>query len=118
MKIPVHRIQNVLDAFGKQVARSTEDNKAGLQACAGVGSEALHPPAALRQTIIEHVEHDIVQRVYDLARSIPEESVLPPKTSEETSADVQPKDSQKLKYCRIDGNGNKEFFEIDLVQFH
>lgn len=118
MKIPVHRIQNVLDAFTKQMARSVEEKDADSQACIKAGFEALHPPVALRQTIIQHVEHDIIQRVYDLPRTISEESLLQPILPGENPADKQPTDSQTLKYCRIDSNGNKEFFEMDLVQFH
>jgi len=118
MKIPVHRIQNVLDAFAKQVARSVEEKNADPQPCARAGSDTLHPPAALRQTIIQHVEDDIIRRVYDLPRTISEGSFLHPILSEENSVDGQPTDSQTLKYSRIDSNGNKEFFEMDLVQFH
>uniref|UniRef100_A0A7C4RH58 Uncharacterized protein n=1 Tax=Desulfatirhabdium butyrativorans TaxID=340467 RepID=A0A7C4RH58_9BACT len=118
MKIPVHRIQNVLDAFAKHVARSAHQKEADPKTCAGSGFEALHPPAALRQTIIEHVEQDIIQRVYDLPRNISEESALHSIAPGKHSADEQPKGSQTLKYCRIDSKGNKEFFEIDLVQFH
>lgn len=118
MKIPVHRIQNVLDAFCKQMARSATERGADPKTCAGPGFEALHQPVALRQTIIDHVEHDIIHRVYDLTRTVSEESVLRPNIDGEDSAGVKPKDSRTLKYCRIDSKGNKEFYEIDLVQFH
>lgn len=119
MRIPVYRIQNVLDAFGKQIAQSIGSQFENPEHTTKTCSPAFHSQSTLRQTIIEQVENEVIERVYSLTKTVPSPSG---DASSETLPEVpiasQDADTQVLPYCRIDAAGEKAYCLIDLSQFH
>lgn len=119
MRIPVYRIQNVLDAFGKHIVRVVENHVTDSDHDATTCSPVIHAQAALRQTIIDHFENGVVERVYSLTKSVSGVSAVhAPKSIDPASRSDAEEEIQVLRYCRIDSEGCKNYCQIDLSQFH
>jgi acyl-CoA reductase-like NAD-dependent aldehyde dehydrogenase len=119
MRIPVYRIQNVLDAFGKHIVRAVENQVTDPGHDATTCSPVIHAQAALRQTIIDHFENGVVERVYSLTKGVSGVSAVhEPKSIDALSRDNAEAEMQVLRYCRIDSEGCKNYCQIDLSQFH
>ncbi|WP_028326011.1 hypothetical protein [Desulfatirhabdium butyrativorans] len=119
MRIPVYRIQNVLDAFGKHIVRAVEKQTTDPDHDDTTCSPVIHAQAALRQTIIDHFENGVVERVYSLTKTVSGVSAI------HESESIDPlfrgnaeEEMQVLRYCRIDSEGCKNYCQIDLSQFH
>lgn len=119
MRIPVYRIQNVLDAFGKQIARSIDNQLENPEHTTKTCCPSFHSQATLRQTIIEQVENEVIDRVYSLTKTDSSPSGAgSSKAIPEVPLATQDTDTQVLPYCRIDAAGEKAYCLIDLSQFH
>jgi len=119
MRIPVYRIQNVLDAFGKHIVRAVERQVRDPDHDATTCSPVIHPQAALRQTIIDHFENGVVARVYSLTETVSAVSAIhEPRSTDPLSRGNAEEEMQVLHYCRIDSKGCKNYCQIDLSQFH
>lgn len=119
MRIPVYRIQNVLDAFGKHIARAVDRQVADMDHDTETCPSVIHSQAALRQTIIDQFENGVIDRVYSLTRTVPDISgAEAPQWPDPLSRGSAGEEVQVLRYCHVDSEGAKTYRLIDLSRFH